>query len=116
MLTRLAAASSSTSQLLATTRREGFHLFDEVYVSKERDFRKGVRVLLSLDLRKMPDPGKRDDGDYVISWVRRYGKGRVSYCSLGHEPSSYYNPLVLRQYLAGIQFALGDLEADATPR
>jgi uncharacterized protein len=102
--------------LLATTPREGFHLFDEVYVSKERDFRKGVRVLLSLDLRKMPDPGKRDDGDYVISWVRRYGKGRVFYCSLGHEPSSYYNPPVLRQYLAGIQFALGDLEADATPR
>ena len=64
----------------------------------------------------MPDPGKRKDGDYVISWVRPYGKGRVFYCSLGHEPSSYYNPHVLRHYLAGIQFALGDLEADATPR
>jgi hypothetical protein len=103
-------------------------------VSKAPDFRKGLRVLLTLDLEKMADPSKRrnggvrveiygggatpdlsirEDGDYVISWVRRYGKGRVFYCSLGHEPSSYYNPHVLRHYLAGIQFALGDLEADA---
>ncbi len=100
----------------APLERQGFQLFDEIYVAKERDFRKVVRVLLSLDLRKMPDPGKREDGDYAISWVRRYGKGRVFYCSLGHEASSYYNPHVLRHYLAGIQFALGDLEADATPR
>jgi hypothetical protein len=99
----------------APLERQGFQLFDEIYVAKERDFRKVVRVLLSLDLRKMPDPGKRADGDYAISWVRRYGKGRVFYCSLGHEPSSYYNPHVLRHYLAGIQFALGDLKADATP-
>jgi len=113
---------------------ESFQLFDEIYVSKAPDFRKGLRVLLTLDLEKMADPSKRrnggvrveiygggatpdlsirEDGDYVISWVRRYGKGRVFYCSLGHEPSSYYNPHVLRHYLAGIQFALGDLEADA---
>jgi hypothetical protein len=100
----------------APLERQGFQLFDEIYVAKERDFRKVVRVLLSLDRRKMPDPGKREDGDYAISWVRRYGKGRVFYCSLGHEPSSYYNPHLLRHYLAGIQFAQGDLEADATPR
>jgi hypothetical protein len=95
---------------------QSFRLFDEIYVSKDPDFRKGLRVLLTLDLGKMPDPGNRQDSDYVISWVRPYGKGRVFYCSLGHEASSYYNPHVLGHYLAGIQFALGDLEADATPR
>ncbi|MHB0957200.1 MAG: ThuA domain-containing protein [Pirellulaceae bacterium] len=100
----------------APLEREGFQLSDEIYIAKEREFRKVVRVLLRLDLRKMPDPGKRADGDYVISWIRRYGKGRVFYCALGHEPSSYCNPQVLRHYLAGIQFALGDLEADAEPR
>jgi hypothetical protein len=123
--------------LCAPLNGESFRLFDEIYVSKDPDFRKGLRVLLTLDLEKMPDPSKRQDGrvrveiygrgktpdlsirkdgDYVISWVRPYGKGRVFYCSLGHEPSSYSNPHVLRHYLAGIQFALGDLEADATPR
>jgi uncharacterized protein len=93
-----------------------FQLFDEIYISAAPDFRKGLRVLWTLDLERMPDPGRRDDGDYVISWVRRYGKGRVFYCSLGHEASSYHNPHVLRHYLAGIQWAVGDLEADAAPK
>jgi type 1 glutamine amidotransferase len=44
-----------------------------------------------------------------------YYKGRVFYCSLGHREDIFWNPLVLRHYLAGIQFAFGDLEADATP-
>lgn len=92
---------------------QGLEIFDEVYVSDARDFSKGLRVLLSLDLEKMPDPGKRDDGNYSVSWIRSHGKGRVFYCSLGHEPSTYTNPTVLRHYLAGIQFALGDLKADA---
>jgi hypothetical protein len=93
-----------------------FQVHDEIYVSTAPDCRKGLRVLLSLDLGKTPDPGKRADGDYVISWVRSHGKGRVFYCSLGHEASSYHNPHMLRHCLAGIQFALGDLEADTTPR
>jgi len=66
-----------------------FSLFDEIYVSKAPDFCKGLRVLMALDLEKTPDPGVREDGDYAISWVRSYGEGRVFYCSLGHEPSTY---------------------------
>jgi type 1 glutamine amidotransferase len=95
---------------------KSFQIFDEIYVSTAHDFHKGLRVLLALDLEKTPDPGIRADGDYVISWVRSYGKGRVFYCSLGHEASTYYHPQVLQHYLAGIQFALGDLQAEATPR
>jgi uncharacterized protein len=94
--------------------RQSFQVRDEIYVSKAKDFREGLRVLLTLDLERMTDPGERQDGDYVISWVRRHGKGRVFYCSLGHEASSYYNPHVLRHYLAGIQFALGDLDGTVT--
>jgi hypothetical protein len=70
---------------------------------------------MSLDLREMPDPGKRPDKDYAVSWVREYGKGRVFYCVLGHAATTYWNPLVLRHFLAGIQFAIGDLKADAAP-
>jgi len=95
---------------------QSFQLYDEIYVSKDANLRQGSRVLLSLDMQKTPDPRKRDDGDYVVSWVRTYGKGRVFYCSLGHEASSYHHPHVLRHYLAGIQFAIGDLAADASPR
>jgi len=101
--------------LCAPLGRQSFQVVDEIYVSLAPDFRKEKRVLLSLDLAKMPDPSKREDGDYSISWVRPYGKGRVFYCSLGQAASSYQNPQVLRHYLAGIQFALGDFEADTAP-
>ena len=43
------------------------------------------------------------------------GKGRIFYCSLGHNREVYWNPAVVRHYLAGIQYALGDLQVDATP-
>ena len=50
-----------------------------------------------------------------MSWVRREGRGRVFYSSLGHNPALFRDPRILQHFLAGIQFAIGDLEADATP-
>jgi type 1 glutamine amidotransferase len=96
---------------------KGFEIMDEIYMFKpgtalgtERHF------LLALDEKKMDvTKGKRKDDFYAISWVATYGKGRNFYCSLGHRPDIYWNPMVLQHYLAGIQYALGDLEADATP-
>ena len=38
--------------------------------------------------------------------------GRIDACG---SPQIFWNPQVLKHYLAGIQFALGDLYADATP-
>ena len=95
---------------------KGFKINDEIYIFREPYSRRDLRVLLSLDLGRMPDPGKRPDKDYAISWVRAYGKGRVFYCSLGHAAATYWNPPVLRHMLAGIQFALGDLKAEAGPQ
>ena len=76
----------------------------------------GVRVLLSLDLSKMKDPEQRPDKRYVVSWIRPCGKGRVFYCSLGHAAGVYANPQVLKHYLAGIQWAIGDLKANNAPK
>ncbi len=77
-----------------------------------------VRVLLSLDTAwtDMNKPGVDPKGAFPLSWVRPYGQGRVFYCELGHQKDVYWQPPVLRHYLAGIQFALGDLDAEATPR
>jgi type 1 glutamine amidotransferase len=69
-------------------------------------------VLYSLDLSKTPDPGRRADGDYVVSWIRPYEQGRIFYTSLGHCATAYTNPAVLKHYLAGIQYAIGDLPAE----
>ena len=66
-------------------------------------------------LRPKRVKGKRKDGFYPVSWISAYGKGRTFYCSLGHRDEIYHNPYVLEHYLAGFQYILGDLAADATP-
>ncbi|MFO0913321.1 MAG: ThuA domain-containing protein [Pirellulales bacterium] len=96
---------------------EGFTITDEIY-----QFRNGTarpedrRMLLSLDPTwKELARGNRKDGFYPISWIAKYGDGRTFYCSLGHRQEIYWNPVILQHYLAGLQYALGDIEVDATP-
>ena len=55
------------------------------------------------------------DHDYGISWIHEYGKGRVFNCAMGHTPTLFATPSLAQMMLGGIQFVLGDLEADATP-
>ena len=104
--------------LTASFLGQGFRVNDEIYQFREPYSRDRLRVLLSIDTEKtnMKKRGiKREDGDFAIAWLRDYGKGRVFYCSLGHNNHIFWTPDILEHYLAGIQFALGDLEADATP-
>ncbi len=99
---------------------KGFEIADEIYTFKAPYSRASLRVLLSVDMAKFKLPpgrkGPRDDNDYAVSWVRPVGKGRAFYCSLGHRHEILWNPTLLRHYLDGIQFALGDLPAEAAPR
>ncbi|MEW6251347.1 MAG: ThuA domain-containing protein [Planctomycetota bacterium] len=95
-----------------------FEIADEIYQFKSPYSRAVLHVLLSLDTSKtdMKKQGLgRPDNDYAVSWIRDYGKGRVFYCSLGHRHEVFATPAVVAHYLAGIQYALGDLPADATP-
>jgi type 1 glutamine amidotransferase len=92
-----------------------FQITDEIYIFREPYARSKLRVIASLDLDQMADPGKRPDKDYAVSWVRAYDKGRVFYTTLGHVPEVYWDPLFLRHLLAGIQFATGDLEGPTAP-
>jgi type 1 glutamine amidotransferase/HEAT repeat protein len=105
--------------LVAAFNGQNFKIKDEIYQFKEPYSREKLRVLLSLDNANTDmDKGDlihRTDGDFAISWVRSYGNGRVFYCSLGHNSETFANPLVLRHYLDGIQFACGDLQVDTTP-
>jgi uncharacterized protein len=100
---------------------KGFKIRDEIYQIKGAYSRKTLRVLLSLDMSDPATAGahaapqKRADKDYGISWIRPYGKGRVFYCSLGHNPEVYWNPVVLAHYLSGIQYALGNFKVDDSP-
>ena len=99
---------------------KGFDITDEIYVFTKPYSRQKVRVLFSLDMNKTKAKkefeGKRADGDYAQSWVKMYGKGRVFYSALGHDHDVFWNEAVLQHWLDGIQFALGDLEVDTTPK
>jgi type 1 glutamine amidotransferase len=92
-----------------------WRISDEIYLFREPYSRSKLHVLLSLDLGKMADPGKRPDKDYAVSWVRQYGNGRVFYTSPGHAAATYWNPQFLKHLLAGIQFAIGDLKGETGP-
>jgi putative heme-binding domain-containing protein len=113
---------------------------DEIYAFKEPYSREKLRVLLSIDYPNSPEVAKaeqtmlkraaepnarqfdkdalaavRADKDYAIAWVRPWEKGRLFYCALGHRAEVTFDPAMVRFYLAGIQYALGDLKADDTP-
>ena len=95
---------------------EGFLAKDEIYKIGGAYTRENLRVLVSLDMANERNHVKGfTEGDFGVSWIRNYGKGRLFYCSLGHNAHIFWTEDILEHYLAGIQFALGDLEADATP-
>lgn len=99
--------------------QQPFVIKDEIYQYKEQPYsRDRLRVLLSLDpegTNMAKDGMKRQDGDYAVGWVSKYGDGNVFYCNLGHREETYWNPTVLGHFLAGIQFAFGDLAGETTP-
>ena len=94
-----------------------FAFTDEFYQAKDYS-REKLRVLLRLDVSKMPpnDEVHRTDGDFPLVWAKNYGKGRVFYSALGHAASTWDNRDVGQMYLEAIKWAMGLTEGDATPR
>ena len=96
--------------LMAAFKGEGFKINDEIYRTDPPLYsRDKQRVLMSLD---MSDPTtknakgvKPSDADTGITWIKTWGKGRMFYCSLGHNDHIFWNKAVLQHYLDGIQFA-----------
>ncbi len=101
--------------LLASFEGKGFKVNDEIYRTDAPLYsRDKFRVLMSLD---MSDPTTRNvngfregDEDIGISWIKKCGKGRLFYCSLGHNNHLFWNSAILEHYLRGIQFAMGDFD------
>jgi uncharacterized protein len=100
---------------------KGFKLKDEIYQFKTPYTRADRRVLMTLDLSDPTTGGvtkgvKRTDKDFAVAWIKKFGKGRVFFCGLGHERNVFQESAILKFYLDGIQYALGDLKADDKPK
>jgi type 1 glutamine amidotransferase len=97
----------------------GFWHTDEIYQYNPETYvgPDVLRLLVSLDMNQKAVSGLIDDGprEVPVSWIRRAGDGRVFYTNFGHREETFRNRVILQHMLDGIQFALGDLEADATP-
>jgi type 1 glutamine amidotransferase len=101
---------------------KGFEYTGEFFRVGDPYSRDSVRVLLSIDtqrtnLDRPPYRGRQEraDGDYALAWVRGYGQGRVFYCTIAHNPEVFWDPTMLKFYLAATQFVLGDLPAATAP-
>lgn len=103
--------------LVAMMEGKNLEFKEEIYQLRDPYDSKAVHMLMRLDTEKtdMTLPGiKRKDNDFGVSWARHWEKGRVFYTSIGHNHEMFWHPKVLRHYLAGIQWALGDLRAEVT--
>lgn len=98
---------------------KGFWHRDEIYQYKPDSYEgpKVLRLLVSLDMNQDAVSGRIKDGprEVPVSWIRRAGEGRVFYTNFGHREDTFQNPAIVKHMLDGIQYALGDLEADAEP-
>lgn len=110
---------------------KGFWHKDEIYWYKPENFegREKLRVLLSLDMSKEKNreplandkhkgklgDTKPTDVDVPVSWCKEVGQGRLFFTNLGHNDLTFASTDVLKHMLDGIQYALKDIDADATP-
>jgi type 1 glutamine amidotransferase len=97
---------------------KAFTINDEIYQVRNYS-RDKVRVLARLDETKLDlkNPNvRRTDGDFAVAWTKTYGKGRVFWSTFGHHDQALNRPDVKTMYSQAIQWALGLIEGDATPR
>ena len=97
---------------------KSFEIKDEIYTFKKPYSRDSLRILLSMDWAGSgyhESTANRPDKDFALVWIREFGKGRVFYTAFGHQDHIFWHPEIMKQLLAGTQYAIGDLKADATP-
>jgi type 1 glutamine amidotransferase len=92
-----------------------FPISDEFYQVKNFAAT-GARVLLRLDVSKMPASKDLRNQAFPLAWAKTYGKGRVFYSSFAHDAATWDNRDIALMYFEAIKWALGLTEGDVTPR
>ena len=89
--------------------------FDEPYLFKNAYYKKNFRPLLYIDTSKLTVKKEIDERFKYVSWIKKHGKGRVFYSSPSHNAQSFEDSRLLKFFLDGLQYVLGDLECDDSP-
>lgn len=88
-----------------------FGFNEETYQYKNYEM-SAVRVLLSLNMEKT---ALKQPRLVPVSWVRDYEQGRLFYTNLGHNESTWKNPLYQQHLLAGIKWAAKLIDGPSKP-
>lgn len=95
---------------------KSFVHIDEPYLFNKAYTDKNFRPLLQMDTDKLTNKTKPiDEKIKYVSWIKRFEKGRVFYVSPSHNAQSFEDARLLKFYLNGAQYVLGDLECDDSP-
>lgn len=103
--------------LLEAFNGEGFTHVDEAYMFNVAYAKQNFHPLLYLNTSEIKGlKGDNPEQKKYISWVKRYGKGRVFYASPSHNAQSYTeHPALLKFFLDGMQYVVGDVKIDDSP-
>ena len=93
-------------------------VFDDEYYMVKGFNREKARVLLRMDVSKLPavHAFERTDNDFPVAWAKAYGKGRVFFGSFAHSVEGWDHPDIQKLYLEAIKWAMGMTNPDVTPR
>jgi len=79
-----------------TASLDQFSVWDEPYVL---EYDSDLQVLARMDHQEI--------GDMPVAWTKRYGEGRVFYCSLGHTRHALNHGSVQQLITSGVHWAMG---------
>ncbi len=88
-----------------------FTIQDEIYWFRNWQPDK-VRVLMSLNMAKTR---LKKPTHVPVAWVKRYGRGRVAYISLGHSVQVWRNAKYRASLAAALRWAAGVVPGDTAP-
>ncbi len=91
---------------------QDFNLLEEWYALK--NFAPDLHVILVQETEGMKGL-MYERPSFPATWARKHEKGRVFYTSMGHREDVWQNPMFQALLLGGLNWAVGNVQADVTP-
>ncbi|WP_242205281.1 ThuA domain-containing protein [Aestuariivivens insulae] len=102
--------------LVKAFKGKGLTHVDEPYFFKNAYFNYNFHPLLYIEADQLEGLRKKPANNInYVSWIKRYGKGRVFYSSPSHNAQTLDHPEFLQFLLDGMQYVVGDLIVDDSP-